>query len=76
MIFVTGDCHGEWGRLGMKNFPEQRRMTKNDCVIVCGDFGFWTPSREREYWMDWLEQKPLPRFLWTEIMKILTVFVS
>lgn len=58
MIFVTGDCHGEWGRLGMKNFPEQRKMTKDDCVIVCGDFGFWTPSREREYWMDWLERKP------------------
>ncbi len=41
MIYVTGDTHGlidirktrEW------NFPEQRAMTKDDYLIICGDVG-------------------------------------
>lgn len=58
MIYVTGDCHGEWTRFSTQKFPEQKEMTKEDFVIVCGDFGYWTPSKEQEYWMDWLEKKP------------------
>ena len=49
MIFVTGDCHGDYRRFNMRNFPEQKKMTKDDYVIVCGDFGYWTPSREQDY---------------------------
>lgn len=42
MIYVTGDTHGIYGavkRLSVNNFPEQKEMTRNDYVIVCGDFG-------------------------------------
>ena len=40
MIFVTGDTHGDWmQRLNHEAFPEQAEMTKEDYVIICGDFG-------------------------------------
>ena len=28
MIYVTGDCHGNFARFEQKNFPEQANMTK------------------------------------------------
>ena len=34
-------------------------MTKNDHVIICGDFGgVWKDSPEERYWLDWLNDKP------------------
>ena len=39
MIYVTGDCHADFTRFNTKIFPEQYEMTKDDYVIICGDFG-------------------------------------
>ena len=41
MIYITGDTHGISGikKLDINNFPEQKTLTKRDCLIVCGDFG-------------------------------------
>lgn len=62
MIFVTGDTHGKFSKFNTKNFPEQKEMTKEDYVIVCGDFGgvfdFEKESREETWNMNWLEEKP------------------
>ena len=42
MIYITGDCHAEFNRFSTKRFPAQKEMTKEDFVIVCGDFsGIW-----------------------------------
>ena len=41
MIYITGDCHGDWRRFSSDCFPEQKEMTRNDYVIICGDFGLW-----------------------------------
>lgn len=60
MIYVTGDIHGDPKRFGTFNFPEQKEMTKNDFVIVCGDFGLYWEKEEsdrEEYWLNWLEEK-------------------
>jgi hypothetical protein len=40
-IFITGDQHGErgWDRLSPEDFPQGGSLTKNDYVIVTGDFG-------------------------------------
>lgn len=57
MIFVTGDTHGRYNRFAIDAFPEQKQMSKSDYVIICGDFGFWNPSKEQDYWFDWLESK-------------------
>ena len=59
MIFVTGDTHGDFTRFATGNFPEQKEMTKDDFVIICGDFGgVWDGSKTERYWLDWLESKP------------------
>lgn len=62
MIFITGDTHGDFRRFSMDCFPEQKEMTRNDYVIICGDFGgVWDwkeESKEEAYWLKWLEDKP------------------
>lgn len=61
MIYITGDIHGDPTRLSKEAFPEQSKMTKEDYVIVCGDFGLvWDQieSKTEEYWLNWLQNKP------------------
>ena len=56
MIFVTGDTHGDWiNRLNVDSFPEQKEMTKDDYVIICGDFGIWDNSKREKYNLSWLD---------------------
>ena len=58
MVFVTGDCHSEFQKLSTSSFPEQKEMTKDDIVIICGDFGaVWDcngVSNAEKYWLNWL----------------------
>lgn len=59
MIFITGDTHGDWmSRLNTAAFPEQKEMTKDDYVIICGDFGYWHDTKSERYNLKWLENKP------------------
>lgn len=61
MIYITGDCHGDFRRFSTKNFPEQKEMAKEDYVIICGDFGgIWNYQGEdanEKHWLDWLNKK-------------------
>lgn len=57
MVFVTGDCHAEFNKFSTKNFPEQKGMTHDDIVIVCGDFGLWHDDKTERYWLRWLNRK-------------------
>lgn len=57
MIYVTGDTHGDYTCFKTESFPEQKKMTKEDYVIICGDFGIWNTSKEQKYWLDWLDKK-------------------
>jgi len=58
MIYITGDTHTHWiSRLNSIAFPEQKEMTKNDYVIICGDFGIWNNSKREIFNLDWLENK-------------------
>ncbi len=50
-IYVTGDTHQEYNssKLSKKCFPEQRDLTKDDFVIVAGDFGYyWNENTKSE----------------------------
>lgn len=58
MIYLTGDTHGDWRRFSTSNFPDQKEMTRDDIVIVCGDFGIWHDTKEERYWLNWLAEKP------------------
>ena len=62
MIYITGDCHSDFGRFNDNIFPEQQEMTKEDYVIICGDFGgVWhmeeEDDREKKA-LDFLEDRP------------------
>jgi hypothetical protein len=60
MIFITGDTHGSRGmsRFNMDNFPIQKELTKDDYMIICGDFGLvFSMDNEEKYWLDWLHKK-------------------
>ena len=62
MIFITGDTHSGFRRFSTENFPEQKNMTKDDFVMICGDFGgVWNyrgEIGEEKCGLDWLDKKP------------------
>lgn len=59
MIYATGDTHGTFERFREEYFPEQATMTKDDYVIICGDFGgVWDGGKQENKRLDWLEQLP------------------
>ena len=59
MIYVTGDTHGniDIHKFNTTIFPEGKTLTKDDYVIVCGDFGLvWNNDAEDKWWQKWLEK--------------------
>lgn len=60
-VYLTGDTHGhiDIGKLNTKRWPEQKNLTKDDHLIILGDFGcVWYGNQRDDYWLDWLEDKP------------------
>ena len=58
-VWITGDTHGDWiNRLNVDSFPEQKEMTQDDYIIICGDFGIWDNSKREKYNLNWLDDKP------------------
>ncbi len=50
-IYVTGDTHQENNseKLSEENFIEQKELTKDDFVIIAGDFGYyWNEKSKKE----------------------------
>lgn len=57
---LFGDTHGEMeiGKIAHHNFKEGKEFTKNDFLIVLGDWGFlWQNTNQEKYWLDWMNQK-------------------
>lgn len=60
-IWVTGDIHGsiDIAKLSYRRWPEGRLLTRDDFVIIAGDFGMpWSGSNDELYWLDWLNNRP------------------
>ena len=58
-IYITGDTHGEFKRFQNPDFYEQEGLTKQDYLIICGDFGgVWDGSPYEQYELDQLEANP------------------
>lgn len=62
MIYVTGDTHGS---IDIRKLLENQitdKITENDYLIICGDFGLvWNWKREirnEKKWLDWLNRRP------------------
>mgnify|MGYP003200936794 CR=1 FL=1 len=37
-IYITGDTHGDFQRFGSKYFPQQKEMSREDYVVIVGDY--------------------------------------
>ena len=58
-VFITGDTHGDFTRFKKEIFYEQAELTKDDCVIITGDFGsVWDGNPKEQRQLNWLEAKP------------------
>ena len=60
-IWITGDIHGgiDIAKLSYRRWPEGRLLTREDFVIIAGDFGMpWSGSNDELYWLDWLNNRP------------------
>lgn len=60
MIYLTGDTHIplDVEKLNTRSFSEQKKMTRDDYVIVLGDFGLlWHEDKEYYWWKRWFEEK-------------------
>lgn len=60
-MFITGDIHGYYdiGKLNSRRFPMGKQLTKDDYVLIAGDFGLvWDNKNDELYWRKWLAQKP------------------
>lgn len=67
MIYINGDCHGNFRRFTKKQrLKLPFELTENDCVIVCGDFGLcWSDDAEFKYNCEWLGSLPF-KILWVQ----------
>jgi len=66
MIYITGDTHAEFSRFTTKRFPDQREMTRDDFVIICGDFGgVWYDNSTERYNLKQLARRN-PTFLFAD----------
>ncbi len=58
-VYITGDTHGGFQRFTTKHFPQLKEMSRDDYVIICGDFGgIWAGEQADGPMLDWLENKP------------------
>ena len=57
MVYITGDCHADFHKFATHEFHEQKDMTHDDFVIVCGDFGIWHDDEEERHRLEWLSAK-------------------
>lgn len=61
MIFITGDLHGslDISKFSERNFQMQNQLSREDFMIICGDFGLiWEDCEEERNWLKWLEDRP------------------
>ncbi len=64
-VFVCGDTHGDHDihKLTMAEWPLQKELTKDDVLIILGDYGglWYHPENKKhkrdKYWNEWLADK-------------------
>lgn len=55
MVYITGDIHGD---ISFFKNPKLRKLTEDDILIVCGDFGFiWDGSEKEKKNLETLKKK-------------------
>lgn len=55
MVYITGDIHGD---ISFFKKPKLRKLTEDDTLIVCGDFGFiWNGNEKEKKALELLKKK-------------------
>lgn len=55
MVYITGDIHGD---ISFFKNPKLKKLTEDDTLIVCGDFGFlWNRSEKEKKTLEVLKKK-------------------
>jgi hypothetical protein len=55
MVYITGDIHGD---ISFFKNPKLKKLTEDDTLIVCGDFGFlWNRSDKEKKALETLKKK-------------------
>lgn len=60
-FYVCGDTHADidWSKLNSNHFYEGEELTKEDYVLICGDFGgIWDGGKNDWYIQKWYNNKP------------------
>ena len=62
-VLIIGDTHRDprtFADILIQYMDEEDSLTKEDYVIVCGDFGFiWGADKvSDDYWLDWIDRLP------------------
>ncbi len=60
MVYITGDTHSptDIHKLNTRLFPEQKTLSRQDYIIICGDFGgVWDLGKCDRHWLKWLAAK-------------------
>lgn len=66
MLYVTGDTHGEEARFQYLDSAIERTLTKDDKLIVCGDWGYVSDNSYKErLFLRFLLEKPY-QILWVD----------
>lgn len=59
MIYITGDTHGYQERFDSLMHNGIEKLTSEDILIICGDFGFiFSNDAQENYFLDLLSKKP------------------
>ena len=66
MLYVTGDTHGELGRFLFMRAAVEANLSKDDMLIICGDWGYIIDdSPDERTFLDYLAEKPY-KILWVD----------
>ena len=58
-LYITGDTHGDFSHFRPESFYEQERLTKEDVILVAGDFGgVWYGDSRDDAGLNFLERLP------------------
>ncbi len=61
MIYITGDTHRELDihTINPDEFVQGRNLTRDDYVIIAGDFGcIWDGAEGDNFWLKWIDSLP------------------
>ena len=58
-LYITGDTHGDFSHFRPESFYEQERLTKEDVILIAGDFGgVWYGDSRDDAGLNFLDSRP------------------